>query len=258
MEADASARSASYSKVRDALDNELNACRGKLQRDIRKSHRRWNGIENEARLRLAKRPMSAFTRFDKPNTSTTATPAKTRVFSPYAALESASLDYHLILASSAFEVQTPVPEYRHCHSIAYNLRTRDHKTINLPPEGASEDEAEQRQESVAAGKYLVLGFDRSYALAEQSQRIWYFESSITRFMESLGLNLLQIHDIMQNQSDLGLGRSHASGSNPNVLAISSISRAVSERCKIPLDTALSYWLRLDVEEVARYCRICKK
>ena len=261
----ASSHAASYSQVRDALDNELTFCREKLQRDIRRSHRRWNAIENEARLRLAKlghlpkHSTSLFKELVTPNTSATTTMAKTKVFSPdNTAPENVSPDYHHILASNAFEVQSPVPNYHHCHSTAYNLWTENRELIKLAPEGIPEYDAEQLrslENAASTRKYFVLRFERSHALAEQAQRIWYFESSITRFIESLGLNLPQMYEFVENQSQLSQDHGHDPEST---LIISLISRAVKERCKISLSVALSYWLRPDIEETTHYCRICKK
>jgi hypothetical protein len=264
----ASSHTASYSQVRDALDNELTSCREKLQRDIRRSHRRWNAIDSEAHLRLAKlgylpkHSMSLFNGFVTPNTSTATTIAKTKVFSPRNTTpESVSPQYHHILASNAFDVQTPVPNYHHCHSIAYNLWTENRELIKLAPEGISEREAEQLQSldsAASTGKYFVLGFERSHTLAEQAQRIWYFESSITRFVESLGMNLPQMHEIIKGQSQPSKDHHHDPGSNWDTLNISLITRAVKERCGISLSVALSYWLLPEAEEMTHYCRVCKK
>jgi hypothetical protein len=259
--------SSTYSEVRDALDNELTLCREKLRRDIRRAHRRWNTIEKETHHHLSNlgylpnHSKSPFKKLDKPNTSTTTTLAKTKVFSPNRSPENVLPDYHHIIVSNAFEAQSPVPSYRHCHSTAYNIRTKNRKVISLTPEGTPEDEEEKLQSlqnAVSSSKYFVLGFERSYALAVLAQRVWYFEPSITRLIESYGLNLQQIHEIMHNQFKLSQGRSHVSGKDPNDLKVSLIARAVKERCKLPLNVALSYWLRPDVDEMTCYCRICKK
>jgi hypothetical protein len=259
----ASSPSALYSVIRGVLDNELTLCREKLQRDIRRSNRRWNAIENEARLRLEKsgyppkHAASPFKIFDEANTSTEATPAKTTVYSPNVKLENASTDHHQILATNAFQVQSPVPDYHHCHSSKYSIWTKNRQVIGLAPDDILDDGGEQPLDKATSdGKYLVLGFERSLALAEQSQRIWYFESSITRFIESLGLHPPQVHEALENNSDPSQGHGHRR--NPNTSAIPLISRAVTERCRIPLNVALSHWLRPDVEDVTHCCRICKK
>jgi hypothetical protein len=254
-----------YSQVRDALDNELAMCREKLQRDIRRSHRRWNDVENEARLRLATlgyRPKHSGDLFGfvTPNTSAVPTTAKTKVFSPISkAPEEVSPEYHHILVSDVFEIQTPVPKYHHCHSTAHNVWSEDRDEIKLAPECIPEHAVVPLQatpDAASAGKYAVLGSERSQELAELVQRLWYFESGVTRFIESLGFSPSQICDIMNNPTQ-SLGLASASTTS-RVAAISLISRAVVERCDIDLQLALSYWLRPDVKLVARYCRICKK
>jgi hypothetical protein len=264
VEADlAASHSASYSEVRDALDNELTFCREKLQRDIRRSHRRWYAIENETRLRLEKlgylpkHAASPFKAFDKPNTSTAITAARTKEFSPGNTPETVFPDYHQILVSNAFGMQTPVPNSLHHRSTAHNLATKNREILNLVPEGIPDDEDQFQsvENATSTGKYIVLGPERSCALAERAQRIWYFESSITRFIESHGFTLAQVQIILANQST-SLAEKH--GSKEDTITISLIAKAVREQCRIPLKVALSYWLQPEVEDMVHYCRICKK